>query len=493
MTVKGMKAKASADATVDTKLGGTVSYADNFAYKADMKRATLMPRFTVNGVAVPFDAKPLAEGTIATAYLIKADNNVITNTDDYKAIENNKSVSIYFPIDVDKFNPNYKVNKATSNKKQIADLKTLLKTDKNFVARGIAINAFASPDGELSRNSNLSKGREESTYKFFKKELKKLGFTEVNDTTFSRGYSTSEDWAGFATMIDMSDLSDKAEILNIVNNKSISDEERESLIRRNHATSWEKATKTVLPQLRRSELVIKGASPTKTDEQLLTYYSNYSALNTTELFHLTVITSDLTKKEEVLKAYTAANTNDWKGFNDLGATQLKLNNVTDAESNLAKANVLSADNATVLANLGVLANTKGDVNEAEKMFKSASSKGAEVSYSLACIAIKKGNYSEAVSLFNKSGKADFNAALAKLLSGDAVGAKNMVDAMNPEQLDASHYYLRAICGARMNNQDVLTTNLARAVSLNGEIRKMAKDDVEFIKFFNNPLFEGAIR
>jgi hypothetical protein len=45
----------------------------------------------------------------------------------------------------------------------------------------------------------------------------------------------------------------------------------------------------------------------------------------------------------------------------------------------------------------------------------------------------------------------------------------------------------------MNNQDVLTTNLARAVGMNGEIRKMAKDDVEFIKFFSNPLFEGAIR
>jgi hypothetical protein len=493
MTVKGMKAKANADATVDTKLGGTVSYTDNFAYKADMKHASLMPRFTVNGVAVPFEAKPLAEGTIATAYLIKTDYNVIVNSDDYKAVENNKSVSIYFPMDVDKFNPNYKVNKATSNKKQIADLKTLLKTDKNFVARGIAINAFASPDGELSRNSNLSKGREESTYKFFKKELKKLGFTEVNDTTFSRGYSTSEDWAGFATMLEMSDLSDKTEILNIVNNKSISDEERESLIRRNHAASWEKATKSVLPQLRRSELVIKGASPTKTDEQLMTFYGNYSALSAIELFHLAVITADLAKKEEVLKAFTAANAEDWRGFNDLGAIQLKLNNLIDAESNMSKANALSADNAAVLANMGVLANAKGNVAEAEKMFKSASSKGTDVSYNLACIAIKKGNYSEAVSLFNKSGKADFNAALAKLLSGDATGAKNMIDAMNPDQLDASHYYLRAVCGARMNNQDVLTTNLARAVGMNGEIRKMAKDDVEFIKFFSNPLFEGAIR
>ena len=323
--------------------------------------------------------------------------------------------------------------------------------------------------------------------------MKKLGFTEVNDTTFSRGFSTSEDWAGFATMVEMSDLSDKTDILNIVNNKSISDEERESLIRRNHAASWEKATKSILPQLRRSELVIKGASPTKTDEQLMTYYGNYSALTAVELFHLSVITADLAKKEEVLKAYTAANASDWRGFNDLGATQLKLNKVSDADPNLGQALILNSDNAIIHANLGVLLNAKGKMKDAETEFKLALSKGADVSYNLACLAFKKGNYTEAVSLFNKSGKADFNAALAKLLSGDATGAKNMIDAMNPDQLDASHYYLRAVCGARMNNQDILTTNLARAVSMNGEIRKMAKDDVEFIKFFSNPLFDGAIR
>ncbi len=493
ITIKGKKAKANADVTLDTKLGGSISYSDNIAYKADMKHATLMPRFMLNGVAVPFDAKPLADGTIATAYLLKNEDEVSMVADDYKAIENNKSVSIYFPIDVDKFNPNYKIGKATSNKKQIADLKMLLKTDKNFVARGIAINAFASPDGELSRNSNLSKGREESTYTYFKRELKKLGFTEVNDTTFSRGYSTSEDWAGFKTLIEMSDFSDKADILTIVQNKSISDEERESLIRRNHAASWEKASKTILPQLRRSELVVKGASPTKTDEQLLAYYGNYSALNAEELFHLAIITNDLTKKEEVLKAYTAANNNNWKGFSNLAATQLKLNNLSDAETNLKTANTLSANNATVLANMGVLAKAKGNTDEAEKMYKQAASLGANMSYNLACIAVKKGNYAEAVNMFNKSGKADFNAALAKLLSGDAAGAKNMIDALNPELLNASHYYLRAVCGARMNNQDVLTTNLARAVSMNAEVRKWAKDDVEFIKFFSNPLFEGAIR
>ncbi len=65
--------------------------------------------------------------------------------------------------------------------------------------------------------------------------------------------------------------------------------------------------------------------------------------------------------------------------------------------------------------------------------------------------------------------------------------------MNPDNLSWEHYYLRAIAGARMNNQDVLTTNLARAVSMNGKVRNMAKDDMEFFRFFKNPLFEAAIR
>jgi len=40
---------------------------------------------------------------------------------------------------------------------------------------------------------------------------------------------------------------------------------------------------------------------------------------------------------------------------------------------------------------------------------------------------------------------------------------------------------------------VLTTNLARAVSLNGDVRNLAKTDAEFLKYLSNPLFEGAIR
>jgi hypothetical protein len=65
--------------------------------------------------------------------------------------------------------------------------------------------------------------------------------------------------------------------------------------------------------------------------------------------------------------------------------------------------------------------------------------------------------------------------------------------VNPDELTWKHYYLRAICGARMNNQDVCTTNLTKAVQLSSEARTMAKDDIEFRNFFNNPLFQAAIR
>jgi hypothetical protein len=45
----------------------------------------------------------------------------------------------------------------------------------------------------------------------------------------------------------------------------------------------------------------------------------------------------------------------------------------------------------------------------------------------------------------------------------------------------------------MNNQDVCTTNLTKAVQLSSDARSMAKDDIEFRNFFNNPLFQAAIR
>jgi tetratricopeptide (TPR) repeat protein len=493
ITIKGTKAKGNADETVDTKMGGKVSYSTKIAYTPNMKRAQLMPKFTALGKEVPITVGALAEGTIVTPLLLNNSDHTIFTSDDYKVELVNKSINIYFPLDNDKFNPNFKAGKNLSNKDQIKALGILLKADTNFVARGIAINAYASPDGELDRNTNLSKGREESTFKFFKKQLSKLGFTEVNDENFTRGYSSAEDWLGFEKAIISSEYKEKDAILEVLRNKGISDEEREGLIRRNFPKVWEKAKTSVLPSLRRSELIIKGASPMKTDAELLTFYGMYDKLTPKELFHLAVISTDLTKKQEVLNAYNAINSEDWRSFNNLAVSNIQQNDFTAAKSNLDKALALSPENPTLLANYGVVYKLTGNYSEAIKYYNMAGTKGADVSYNLGLLAIKNGNYAEAISSFNNSKTNDFNTALALLLNGNAAACKEVIDGLNPDELKWNHYYLRAVAAARANNADDVAANLIKAIGANSEVRNMAKSDMEFSKMFSNPLFQGAIR
>lgn len=493
VNVKGNKAKATADYTINSATGGSVNYTEKIPYNAELKSVSLLPRFSYKGKEVKVPESVMVKGTITTPFLVKFSNELYTGTDNYRPEITNKTVNIYFPIDVDKFNPNFKVGKNLNNKTQIAELKKLLKKDPTWIVRGISINAFASPDGELARNSNLSKGRSSSTFAYFRKELKKLGFSEVNDSNFSMGYMLAEDWKGFATELSSSNFADKDAMIAVVNNPNISDDEREAQLRKDYNKSWKKAAETILPKLRKSELVVIGNKPFKTEAELLTFSDNLTALSDLELYHLALIAQDARVKESALIAYTTRVAGDWRGFNDLAVYYMQQNNLSAAEMNLTKANELNANNGTVLANMGALARAKGNYAAARNYYAEAAKNGAATHYNLGVYDIKAGNYSSAVSNFVKSGKADFNMALAQLLSGDAAGAKTTLDNVHPDELTWEHYYLRAICGARMNNQDVCTTNLAQAVSRNGEVRKMAKDDLEFGKFFSNPLFEAAIR
>lgn len=493
MTIKGESAEGSADQTVNSKTGGKVSYSDKIPYTSDLKSVSLLPRFSYEGKPVIVPDSIMVNGTITTAGMLKFSNEYYAGKDNYQPEISNKAVNIYFPMDVDKFNPSFKVGKSLNNKTQISDLQKLLKKDPNWIVRGISINAYASPDGELERNSNLSKGRSSSTFAYFRKELKKLGFSEVNDSNFSMGYMLAEDWKGFATELSTSNIEDKDAMIAIINNTSISDEEREAQLRKNHEKSWKKAAESILPKLRKSELIVIGNKPFKTEAELLTYYGKYEQLSNVELYHLAVITADLKQKEEVLVAYTTKFSDDWRGFNDLALVNMQNNNLNSAKGNLNRANELSANNGTILANLGALSRAEGNLTSARNYYQQAANNGANTYYNLGVYDVKSGNYSSATSNFGKSGVSDFNTALAQLLNGDANGAKTTIDNLSPDVLTWEHYYLRAICGARMNNQDVCTTNLAQAVSKNGSVRNMAKEDLEFAKFFKNPLFEAAIR
>ena len=502
VTLGGEKVLESVDFKIDSKTGGKITYTEKIPYNTDLKRATLYPSFAVkvNGNYQAIEAvkgstfadKILAEGTITTPLLVKSSETPVLDGTAYTAAFSAKSVDIYFPLDGDRFNPNFKVGKNISNKNQLALLKKSLVSNKNWTIKGIAINGFASPEGELQRNSGLSQGRTNSTFTYMKKELKKLGFTEVNDQNLTMGATMAEDWAGLTKLIEASSLKNKTALVAILNNNSLSDLDKEAQIRDNDKKSWDKIKTEMLPKLRRSELVVKGQTPLKTDAELLAMV-NIDSLSDVEMLHLAIILTDDAKKMEVYNKFQVKFPNDWRGFNNGGALALTAGDMAKAGNDLTRANELSPENGAVLANMGVVAKNKGNIKQAEDLYKQAEAKGVDVSYHKAIIAIKKGDYASAVSLFNKSGKKDFNTALAQLLNGDAAGAKTTIDNMAPDQLNWELYYLRAIAGARLNNAEVVTSNLTRAVQQNVVVRQMAKEDVEFIKLFGNPTFEGAIR
>lgn len=501
ITIGGESVTDNVDFKVSSKTGGKITYMDKIPYNPDMKRATLYPGFAVKmgteyktleapkGAAGP---KALAEGTITTALMVKSSEAAAMDGTPYVASSASKSVNIYFPIDKDKFNPNFKMAKLFDNKKQIEQLKGLLKSDKNWMVKGISINAYASPDGELTRNANLAQGREESSFKYFKKELKKLGFTEANDSNLSRGFSMSEDWAGYAKAIEASNHPDRDAVLGIIRS-GISDNEKEARIKHDYRKFYDATKNTLLPPLRRSELVVKGQTPIKSDDELKAAMGTLDQLSDVELLHLAEITPDNAQKMTIYNAFITKYPNDWRGYNGLASTYMVSGDWNNAMSNLEKANSLSPENGAVLANMGVVYRNRGDYAKSEQMYKSAAAKGTNVNYNMGVLAIKRGNYADAVSAFNQSGKKDFNTALADLLNGNNDGCKTTLDNLKPEEKDWSAYYLRAVCAARMGSSDDAAANLTRAVQMNPDVRNMAKDDVEFMKMWDNPAFQGAVK
>ena len=58
---------------------------------------------------------------------------------------------------------------------------------------------------------------------------------------------------------------------------------------------------------------------------------------------------------------------------------------------------------------------------------------------------------------------------------------------------AESYYLLAVLGARTGNVGMIAENLKNAIAADAKYREQAKDDREFLKFFNNAQFMDAVK
>jgi len=472
---------------IKTLEGGKFNYSTKVAYTPEMRIGDVNIKIHayVKNKFVDFDPVTVGKGTIATPGLLEKDAKPIIAKDNLvRVFPEQKEASILFSINQATLRPQ------ELTKAEMKELKKYLeKTQKNArkQIKGVNISSYASPDGPEDLNAKLSDNRGTTAYNAIKVQFKK--FEKAKEQGFFNTKATPEDWEGFQKLMQESDIADKDLVLRVLSMYS-DPIQREKEIK-NISKAFIEIADKILPKLRRSHLKVDVDSIGRSDEEIIkTFDSLPSALTVEELIYGATLSKDLNRQLAFYQAATKYYSNDWRGFNNVGFVLVQQGKLSEAKEQFEKAKSLNAGNNIVLNNLGVIALSEGDFVKAEEYFKSASGAGNEVNYNLGICAIKKGDYNEAVAKFGNY--CTFNAALAKLLSGNPDGANKTIDCAEDKDRDMM-YYLKAIIGARQGNTDLMYNSLRAAISKNSALIEMAKTDMEFAKSFNDDTFKSIVK
>lgn len=454
--------------------GGSVTIPFNIVYDPAMESSDLYLYFDVdqNGKTYVLDPVKVGYGIIATSTLADAGTVAPAIAPDkfQRVISDTYSADIHFLIN----QANIRANQLSST--QVVDLNKQLvdaNAAPNMEIADIAIHSYASPDGSLEFNTQLAEQREKNTQKYVEGQLAKDKITEFGELTAS---FTPEDWEGFQTLVEKSNIQDKELILSVL--KMYKDPQERERELRNLAAVFDELADQILPQLRYSRIKATINVIGKSDAEMEQLFAtNPSALSDDEILFLATLTNDNAKKMAIYKKATELYGNDYRTWNNLAATQFAAGDYSAAQQSLAKAASLAKGNKEIDLNKGLLALVNGDYREANTLIGAAAGLPS-AGDALGVYYLTQGEVANAATAFGNS-KTN-NAALAQLLSKDYSKAKSTLQAVaNP---DATTYYLLALVGARTNNESMVMDNLRQAVRLNPAYLARAQKDLEFANY-----------
>ncbi len=487
ITFDGEKVKEGTGVKVVRDKGYDFTITDKVAFEEGMKVSELGGKAVISkkSKSKDFPLPKMADGTIITSRLVMSDERPILAKDNFqKVVPVSKEADINFAMSQSD------IRAAELKQEDMKSVDDFFKNGmaKGFEFKGISISAYASPDGEQDKNANLASDRADATAKFFMAQMKKKKSTFGLDDAFYSKSSTPEDWAGFQSLMQASNVPDKDMILRILSTYSDLDK-RESEIK-NISKAYTEIADEILPKLRKSKITVNANKLGRTDE-VLTQMSAATpdSLSIEELLYAATLSNDLTTKMTIFTNAARLYPGDWRGHNNMGYVYVLQNKMADAEAAFNKAAAASANNPVVENNLGIVAIKKGDRAGAAAHYSAASIAGPEASYNMGAINIMNGKYSQAVS--NYGSETTFNAALAKLLNLDAAGALSTVEA-SKDNNSAMGYYLKAVIQARKNDAAATVNNLKSAFEKDGSLKAKAAEDREFLKFKDNADFKAAV-
>jgi tetratricopeptide (TPR) repeat protein/outer membrane protein OmpA-like peptidoglycan-associated protein len=488
--------------------GGSVSYSDKVAYTPGMRwsEVELRAMGTRKNKTLDFGAIKVADATITTPLLVRPEDLPIAGKDEFQRITQEPFQGrIYYPIQQSNISTGFRHTGSDINNneetKQINDFLRKVRNDTSYTVTGVSIAAYASPDGPYELNERLSRERANTSQRWVSSAVTQhrrtpaRGATAVagrpspTDTAFYQKTNTPEDWEGFRELINQSQMENRDMIIRVLEmHEDVSRREEEL---KNMAATYDELRDRVLPKLRRSRITINAERVGRSDEQITDMARTQpDSLSANELMYAATLTEDTARQIEIYRASIRRYPEDWRGYNNLARIYISQENYTEARSNLEQADQRSPNNPVIQNNLGVTARRTGDIRQAELHFISAEGAGPEVNLNRGVVAILRGNYDGAVRMFGDD--KSFNAALAQLLAGDSQKALSTLEA-SPANNTAHGAYLKAVIGARMNNQDMVVTNLSTAVSRDPSLKDFAKKDMEFLKFMETAAFKNVVQ
>lgn len=470
-TFQGEKVMGN-DQVISYRMGGHYTMKTAFAYNPEMQKSDMYLTFDARRDKKVYNvpAVKVNYGIIATSELYR---QALTNGGGCLALDSFQRVK----AKKQEANIKFLINQANLRKSELKNnsvgefvklLKEINKDREGLNLQNVEIQAYASPEGGFKFNDKLANKRQNVSEKYVRKEMKSAGVEGNLDAHY-----TAQDWEGFQQLVQASNIQDKDVILRVLSMYK-DPQEREQQIR-NMSEGFRELADAILPELRRSRLIIHYETIGRNDEQIKAQYNEDAAkLSADELLYYATLEEDAAKKEEIYAKTAQLYTNDYRPLNNQAVMAFNRGDEAKAKELLAQAITKSNNAAEANATLGLIALKNGNVAEAENLIAKATDANA-LNEALGNLSIAKGNYAQAEEYFKDS--YNNSAALAQLLNKNYAAAKATLNNIkNPNGLTS---YLHAIVSARQGNKYAANSYLKEALQKDPSLKAYAENDLEF--------------
>lgn len=494
MTLKGEKVEGVDGKVINSKEGGKIEYNDSFEWDPDMKVSELYvtAEVTKNDNTETFPDYKVADGVIMTSKRVAKSGDMSIAKHGYeKETIVKESGNIYYAYNRSNLNWNLDLNE--NNKEEMKQLKSFM--SRGWELQKINIDAWASPEGELSLNEELSQERAKVAKNYIidwyedksGDEDNNISYEEVEDEIKFNVEAKGEDYDGFMKALQASDIKEKNTIANVIKSQATK-REREQRIK--DMTVIYKEIEEMLEVLRRAEITVFAYEPKRTDEEIAELATTHpDSLSKNEILYAATLTDNMKAKHKIYQNAVDVYSDSWKAHNNLAAILLEMGKEDKAAEHLERANTLEPNNGHIANNMGVLAAWKKDYKSAADYYSTAKEQGVNTSYNTATLKIINGNYSAAISAYENV-KCEYNKALALLMNGQTNEATQVLDCADET---AKKHYLMAIIGARTDNDNMLYTNLKKAINMDESYKEEASFDREFVDYFDKADFKEIVK